>query len=226
MNHPRSNPQRPNPQRPNPPRFTRRSLLGFGAGALLLPGMLAACGSDGGSSSDTTSGATGPDTTSASGAAAGGTVRFVNWPAYIDENQQTLRDFEAATGIKVEYREDLNDNDEWYAVAAPKLENGRDIGADLVAPTGWMCGRVISKGWALEIDDTSVPNRKNLEPSLMETSFDPGHRYTLPWAQIRAGIAYDPNKAGFEITSVEQLFDPRIKGRVTFLTEMRDTLAS
>jgi spermidine/putrescine transport system substrate-binding protein len=206
------------------PRFTRRSLLGFGAGALLLPGVLAACGSDGGGSSDTTSGGAAPDTAGGGQAAASGTVRFLNWPAYIDEGQKTLSDFEAATGVKVTYSEDFNDNDEWYAVAAPKLENGRDIGADLVCPTGWMCGRVIGKGWATEIDDTSVPNRKNLEPSLMNTAFDPGHRYTLPWAQIRAGIAYDPNKTGFEITSIEQLFDPRLKGRVTFLTEMRDTL--
>jgi spermidine/putrescine transport system substrate-binding protein len=204
-------------------RFSRRSFLTYGAGALLIPGALAACGSSGGSSADSTPGTDGAGSTAA-GSGEKGTVRFINWPAYIDEGQKTLREFEAATGYKVDYREDFNDNDEWYAIAAPKFENGRDIGADLVCPTGWMCGRVIKAGWAATIDDASVPNKKNVVANLVDVAWDPGHGYTLPWAQIRAGIAYDPEKTGFEITSIEDLFKPEMKGKVTFLTEMRDTM--
>ncbi|HSE65997.1 MAG TPA: twin-arginine translocation signal domain-containing protein, partial [Gemmatimonadales bacterium] len=46
----------------------------------------------------------------AGGESATKVVRVSNWPLYIDA--KTVPDFEAATGIKVEYTEDINDNNE------------------------------------------------------------------------------------------------------------------
>ncbi len=39
------------------------------------------------------------------------------------------------------------------------------------------------------------------------------------------GIGYDPKKVGYEIDSVDKLFtDPKLKGKVTLLTEIADTM--
>ena len=38
------------------------------------------------------------------------------------------------------------------------------------------------------------------------------------------GIGYNPKKTGRELTSINDIFDPKFKGQVTMLTEMRDTL--
>ena len=60
-------------------------------------------------------------------------------------------------------------------------------------------------------------------PELRDVSFDPGRKYSVPWVSGMVGIGYNPKKTGRELTSVEDLFDPKFKGQVTMLTEMRDT---
>ena len=51
-------------------------------------------------------------------------VNWSNWPEYIDVDDKTkkhptLDAFTAATGIKVNYTEDVNDNDEFFAKIKP-----------------------------------------------------------------------------------------------------------
>ena len=73
-------------------------------------------------------------------------VNWSNWPDYIDVDDKTkarptLDAFTKQTGIKVNYTEDYNDNDEFYAKVRPLLEAGRTPGATCgAAPTGWWVG--------------------------------------------------------------------------------------
>ncbi|MFZ9840822.1 MAG: hypothetical protein ACO3DX_03825 [Candidatus Nanopelagicales bacterium] len=78
-------------------------------------------------------------------------VDWSNWVAYIDVDEDagtnpTLDEFEAQTGITVNYIEDYNDNNEFYAKVRPLLENGQSIDRDIVTPTDWMAGQWISLG--------------------------------------------------------------------------------
>jgi spermidine/putrescine transport system substrate-binding protein len=59
---------------------------------------------------------------------------------------------------------------------------------------------------------------------MADPAWDPGRKYTLPYAEGQVGIAYYPDEVGFEIKDVKDLLDPRIKGKVTILSEMRDSL--
>jgi spermidine/putrescine transport system substrate-binding protein len=59
----------------------------MGAGALSLPALLAACGSDSGSTADTVGG--GGDSS----------LFFENWPGYMDE--ETIGLFQAASGVSL-----------------------------------------------------------------------------------------------------------------------------
>ena len=59
--------------------------------------------------------------------------------------------------------------------------------------------------------------------SLKDASIDPGRHFSIPWQSGMTGIWVDTSKAP-EITSVNDLFDPKYKGKVTMLTEMRDTV--
>jgi spermidine/putrescine transport system substrate-binding protein len=61
--------------------------------------------------------------------------------------------------------------------------------------------------------------------ALSSPGWDPDREYSLPWQSGLTGIGYDPNKVGKELTSISQLLDdPKLKGKVTFLTEMPDTM--
>ena len=78
----------------------------------------------------------------------------------------TLEAFTERTGIAVDYKVDINDNNEYFATVRDQLALGQDIGADLITLTDWMAGRLIGQGYVQELDDANIPNRANLEPAL------------------------------------------------------------
>jgi spermidine/putrescine transport system substrate-binding protein len=197
--------------------FLRRmGAVGLVAGAGSL---LAACGEVGGSSSGTVA-ATTPAKVSHPKTAIG-SITVSNWPLYIDE--KTPKEWERNEGAELKYLEDINDNESFYAKVRQDLEAGRPIGRDIVTLTDYMAARWIDRGFVEPIDKANVPNAKNLSPSLQSPSWDPERAYTLPWQSGMTGIGYNPKKTGGKLTGMEDLFDPKFKGRVTFLSEWRDS---
>ncbi|MCF8527786.1 MAG: extracellular solute-binding protein [Candidatus Nanopelagicales bacterium] len=162
------------------------------------------------------------------------TLNWSNWPLYIDVDEDsgvrpTLEAFQSESGVAVTYTEDINDNNEFYAKVRTQLEQGQDIGRDLVVLTDWMAALWIQNGFAQKLDKSIMPNAGNIIPRLKSVSFDPNREYTLPWQSGIAGFGF--NKSAYadatgndKLVTLDQLFDPAIKGRVTLLTEMRDTM--
>ncbi len=155
-------------------------------------------------------------------AALTGPLNFSNWPFYIDE--QTNSDFESQAGVKVNYVEDINDNDEFFAIIQPQLSRGEDAGRDIIVLTDWMASRLIRKGWVEELNKDNIPNWENTREGLKDVAFDPGRKYSLVWQSGFTAIGYNPNLTGRELTKLEDIFDPAFSGHVTMLTEMRDTI--
>jgi len=208
--------------------LSRRSAFA-GLAGVAATGLLAACGSPGrnpgasGSASPTPKAATDKSTTEK-------IVNWSNWPEYIDlddkGNHPSIDAFTKSTGIKVNFNEDYNDNDEFFAKVRPLLEAGQDTGRDTWVSTDWMVARLIRLGYVQPLDFGNIPNLANLEPALKDVPFDPGRVYSLPWQIGFVGIAFNPKATGGrKVTSVDQLLhDPTLKGKVTMLTEMRDTV--
>ena len=156
-----------------------------------------------------------------------------SWVEYIDEdddgNRPTLERFEEATGIDVELREDINDTAEFAAKVRPQLEAGQDIGRDLVVLTDWMAALWTRQGFAQQFDRSNMPNADNLIPSLQNVAFDPDRDHSLPWQGGYTGIGFNSKllkelTGKSEIRTVEEMWDPALKGRVTILAEMRDSM--
>jgi spermidine/putrescine transport system substrate-binding protein len=200
--------------------LSRRALLGAaGGGAAALA--LAACSTGG-----TTKPSPAKDVS-----ATDKTLTWANWPAYMDvdpnddNKHPTLDAFTKATGIKVDYREDVDDNNSYYAKVKDQLALGKDIGADTVCLTDWMVSRWIRFGYTQELDHAQIPNIKNLNPSLLNIDYDKGRKHSLPWQGGFAGICWNKEKFPNGFTSVGELFnEPELKGRVGVLSEMRDTI--
>jgi len=150
-----------------------------------------------------------------------GPLRISQWPLYIDK--QTIPDFQKATGITVQYTEDINDNNEFFAKIEEPLKRGQSIDRDIVVLTDWMAGKMIRLGYVAPLDDSKFPNRVNVAESVRNVDFDPGRKFTVPWVSGMTGVGYNPKRTGREITSINDIFDPKFKGKVTMLTEMRDT---
>ena len=210
--------------------LTRRELLeraALGGAVLTVPGFLAACGGDGIEGTATTTSA---GTTTGASKQLADKLTISNWTLYIDIDEDTksyptLEQFTEETGVEVEYIEDVNDNDEWFGKNQAALAQGRSIGRDLTVLTDWMAARMVRLGYVEEIDQDAIPNKGNLVEALQNPGWDPGRRYSMPWQSGLTGIGYDPERVGGEITSISQLLeDPKLKGKVTFLTEMPDTM--
>ena len=157
-----------------------------------------------------------------------------NWPAYMDEdddgNYPTLERFQAESGISVDYRIEIDDNDTWYAKVKDQLELGADIGADVACPTGWMASRLHNLGYLQTYDNANMPNKvANIAPSYLGSAEDPDRIYSIPWQAGFAGIGY--NKQAYKDAtgkdapgSMADLWAAELKGRVGLLSEMRDTV--
>jgi spermidine/putrescine transport system substrate-binding protein len=195
--------------------FSRRSVLA-GAGMVGAAATLAAC----------STGPAGKPTAAADKSADDKSLNWANWAAYIDEDDDgkypTLEAFEAETGITVKYDVAVDDNNTYYGKVKDQLALGQDIGADAVCLTDWMVNRLIRLGYVQELGD--IPNATNLLPSLQDPEFDPGRKYSLPWQGGFAGICWNKEKVPGGLASLEDLWDPALKGRVGVLSEMRDTI--
>jgi spermidine/putrescine transport system substrate-binding protein len=201
------------------PRLTRDELLrrGAAAGALFaFPSLLAACGG-------------GDDGGEAGGGELKTVLNFSNWPFYMDvqgKRHPTLDQFTEATGIRVNYFEDVNSNDEFFAKIQGRLTQGQGIDRDLIVATdnSRFPALYVDEGWVQELDKDRIPNFANLIDAQASPPFDPERKYSLPWLSGMDGIAWNESLTG-PVTSMTQLFeDPELKGKITVLSEMADTL--
>jgi spermidine/putrescine transport system substrate-binding protein len=204
-------------------RLTREELLrraAFGAALASIPGFAAACGG----SSD--SGSSGTSTQKLAS-----TLHFSNWPLYMDYVEKTKRyptldAFTKKLGVKVDYKEDINSNSEFFGKIQGPLSRGQSINRDLIVMTDneQYLALMLEKGWAEKIDKDVIPNITNLVDVQKHPGFDPNREYTLPWQSGMTGIAYN-SKLTKPILSIDQLLeDKSLKGRVTVLNSWADTL--
>ena len=204
-------------------RTNRRRFIGGGAAAaaaaILGPSFLAACGgSNKGGGSSTPAASAPPD----DGAPAKGELRISNWPLYMADG--FVAAFQKSSGLTVDYKEDFNDNEQWFAKVKEPLSRKQDIGADLVVPTQFMAARIAGLGWLNEIRESRWPNKKNLRDDLLNTKVDPGRKVTAPYMTGMVGLAYNKAATGKDIKGINDLWDPAFKGRVSLLSDTQDGL--
>jgi spermidine/putrescine transport system substrate-binding protein len=156
------------------------------------------------------------------------TLTWDNWPAYMDEdddgNYPTLMGFSDETGIEVTYNVSVDDNNSYYAKVKDQLALGQSIGADTVCLTDWMVARLVRQGYLQELDHANIPNIANLSESFANPDFDKGRNLSLPWQGGFAGICWNKERVPNGLASVDDLWNPELKGRVGVLSEMRDTM--
>ena len=206
------------------------ALAGFGA-------FLAACGAKGNASASAATSAAASEAAGASAGAAsagasgtaGGDLNFANWIGYIDisddgSSYPSLEQFTKQTGVKVNYQEAIDDNEKFFTsdLQGPLSQN-LPTAWDIVVVTDWMVARLARLGWLEAIDASATPNfAANLQPQYKGRSFDPDTNMAAPWQSGMTGIGFDQKKTG-KLDSLAALWDTKYKGKLTYLTEMRDT---
>ena len=206
---------------------SRRTLLkrtGGGVLGLGVIGFLAACGDDDG-------GGSGEAQVIPKGEISD-SLTFANWPLYIDVDEDTnrrptLQKFQREYGTRVKYVEEINDNVEFFGKVRQQYEQGNSGGRDLHVVTDWLANRMNRLGYVQKFDKEEMPNAvRNIEDAVASPDFDPEREISMPWQSGQVLLIYRRDMTGGELTSINDLFDPKFKGKVTFLTEMRDSVGS
>ena len=137
-------------------------------------------------------------------------LNIYNWSDYIAED--TIKNFEKETGIKVRY--DNYDNNE---ILHAKLVAGK-TGYDIVVPGSHFAKTQIEAGLLQKLDRSKLTNWGNLDKGLLEqlAKVDPGNEFLVDWlwGYVTVGINVNKVKAALGDTPMPDnawalLFDPQ-----------------
>jgi spermidine/putrescine transport system substrate-binding protein len=147
------------------------------------------------------------------------------WNNYISD--ETAARFEAQCGCKLK-QDYYSDNEEMLA----KLEAGA-VGYDLLVPTGNAVDTLIRQDALRPLDKALLPHFGNLKPETLDRWFDPGNRYSVPYAFTITLIGYNVERLqelGLPTDTWALIFEPRylekIRGKVSVLNSQRELLAA
>lgn len=158
------------------------------------------------------------------GKAQTGKLSWANWPGYMEDDHSTIKAFEKATGIKVDYKEVIQEMGPWFGKIQAPLAAGQSIGFDLMVMTnGIQLEQARQLGYLAPLDQSRLKNfQANAGPTFKNPSYDPGNAFTVPYESGITGIAYNTKYVKEEITSIAQLFDPKYKGRVGMMGDSQE----
>ncbi|MEO5702036.1 MAG: spermidine/putrescine ABC transporter substrate-binding protein [Casimicrobiaceae bacterium] len=158
-------------------------------------------------------------------AAAADQLHLYNWNNYIAA--ETIKRFEAQCKCEV-VQTYYSDNEEMLA----KLAAGAK-GYDVLVPTSNAVQALIRGNQLRPIDKSKIPNLKNVERAYLDTPFDPGNKYSVPYAMSTTVIGYNDQKIkelGVPTDTWAVVFDPKyldkLKGRVTVLDSANELFAA
>ncbi|MCC6270509.1 MAG: spermidine/putrescine ABC transporter substrate-binding protein [Microbacteriaceae bacterium] len=154
-------------------------------------------------------------------------LRFDSRDTYrntVGEDFPLLEAFTGATGISVTYTNAVSDDNVYYSKVKDQLKMGQDIGADAAVLSNWMAERWIQLGYVQQLDLERIPNLANIRPRFARAANDPNRPLSLPWRSGFTGIAWNKAEIPNGLTSVSDLWDSSLAGRVGVMSAMRDTI--
>ena len=144
-------------------------------------------------------------------------LNVLNWSAYVAP--ETVANFEKEAGVQVRYAI-YEANEEMLA----RVMSGNS-GWDIVVPTHYFVPVMRDLGLLAELDHSLLPNLQNLEPEFRRPPSDPELRFSAPYLWNATGILYNRSLMP-PPRSWADLWDARLKGRVTMLDDPAEVFAA
>jgi spermidine/putrescine transport system substrate-binding protein len=152
-------------------------------------------------------------------------LHLFNWNNYVAP--ETLHRFEEFCNCRLS-QDYYSDNEEMLA----KLAAGA-AGYDIIVPTGNAMDTLIRQGVLSPLDKSLLPNFANINPAYLDTIFDPGNEYSVPYAYTITLIGFNREKMqelDLPTDTWAVIFEPehleKIKGRVTVLDSQRELMSA
>jgi len=145
-------------------------------------------------------------------------LNIYNWSDYIDD--RTIPLFQAVSNLRVNY-DVYSSNEDLLA----RMRAGPTT-YDIIVPTNNFVPTYLKLDLIEPLNQDLMPNLTNLDREFVETDFDPGNRYTVPYQWGTTGIGFNSKQAGAQVDSWAAVFEPaaEMDGRVTLLREVTDLI--
>jgi spermidine/putrescine transport system substrate-binding protein len=197
---------------------THASAIRLGAIIAAFALLITACGGEASPTVTTapTDGAAPTDATEPTEAPLGGRIVVSNWDGYMPPD--LIDNFTAETGVEVELALHTTNED-----IMGKLEAANGGGFDVVFVSAPFAEVLDRRGWAAQLDHAAMPNLANLAPEADELDYDPGNRFSVPYAWGTTGLCYRTDLVSEEIDSWADLLQPsgELQGKITMLATDR-----
>jgi spermidine/putrescine transport system substrate-binding protein len=146
-------------------------------------------------------------------------LNVYNWSDYIDD--RTIPLFQALTNLRVNY-DVYSSNEDLLA----RMQAG-PTNYDIIVPTNTFVPTYMKLDLIEPLHQELIPNLTNLDKEFVETDYDPGNRYTIPWQWGTTGIGFNRRQTGGTVDSWAAVFEPSqaMGGHVTLLREVTDLIA-
>jgi len=143
-----------------------------------------------------------------------GELNVFVWTEYVSD--AAFQAFEKETGIKVNVST-FSSNEDMLA----KFKSESEGTYDILLPSDYAVEYLIAQDKLLELDKSKLPNMANINSAYLDTSYDPGNKYSMPYEGGVACIAVNKAKIDKEIKSYDDLFDPALAGQLVVLDDYR-----
>lgn len=141
-------------------------------------------------------------------------VNILNWSSYLPDS--VIKNFERESGIKVNYGT-YSSNEELLA----KLSSSRQGTYDLIFPSDYMLELMISKKMVQKLDRDKIKNIDNIKDNFLNLKYDSDNNYSLPFLAASTVIAYNTENIKEDITSYNDLLNPKYKNNIVLLDDQR-----
>lgn len=153
----------------------------------------------------------------------GTTLKVLNWGEYIssavDGNLDVNKAFEEKYGIQVVY-DTFDNNESMYA----KLKGG-GVSYDVVIPSDYMIGRMITEDMLEKLDFSNIPNYSNIAEDYKNLAYDPDNAYSVPYNVGMVGLIYNTKMVTEAPTSWAALWDTDYTNKTCMINNPRDSFA-
>ncbi|OIZ94975.1 spermidine/putrescine ABC transporter substrate-binding protein [Candidatus Rickettsiella isopodorum] len=146
-------------------------------------------------------------------------VNIYNWSSYISND--ALKEFTQETGIKVNYAT-YDSNETLYA----KLKANPHTGYDVIVPSTYFIDRMRQQGMLQALDKSRLPNFKNLNPALLNKSYDPGNHYSIPYFWSTTGIVVNSKShPAQQLQAWIDFWNPRYRNQLLLLDDVHEVFS-
>jgi spermidine/putrescine transport system substrate-binding protein len=145
-------------------------------------------------------------------------LKIYTWADYF--KPELLQRFEKEQGCRV-LIDTFESNESMYA----KIKAGA-TGYDLITPSSYFVKIMHDQGYLQPLNHALLPNLKHVDPEYLKIAMDPQMQHSVPYMLTNTGISYQKSKVRNFVPSWKMFNDSALKGRMTMLNDMRETMGA